>query len=74
MKRIATLAAGLILGSPAFALAADHSASYRGIGWIYYTLISTILIYGVYDSFGKTAMYVAAPIIIGWSIWMLPPN
>jgi hypothetical protein len=74
MKRIATLAAGLILGSPAFALAADHSASYRGIGWIYYTLISGILIYGVNDAFGKTAMYVAAPIIIGWSLWMLPPN
>ncbi|MDX2252979.1 MAG: hypothetical protein NW202_11880 [Nitrospira sp.] len=74
MKRLATLAAGLILGSPAFALAADHSASYRGIGWIYYTLISTILIYGVYDSFGKTAMYVAVPIILGWSYWMLPPN
>ena len=74
MKHIATLTAGLILSSPAFALAADPSASYRGIGWIYYTLISAILIYGVYDSFGKTAMYVAVPIILGWSYWMLPPN
>ena len=74
MKRIATLAAGLILSSPAFALAADHSASYRGIGYIYFTFIAGILIYGVHDAFGKTAMYVAVPIILGWSYWMLPPN
>ncbi|UVT16519.1 MAG: hypothetical protein H8K04_02845 [Nitrospira sp.] len=74
MKRLATLSAGLILGSPALALAVEHNASYRGIGWIYFTLIATILIYGVYDSFGKTAMYVAAPVILVWSYWMLPPN
>jgi hypothetical protein len=74
MKRLATLSAGLILGSPALALAAEHSASYRGIGWIYFTFIAVILLYGVYDSFGKTAMYVAAPVILGWSYWMLPPN
>lgn len=74
MKRLAALSAGLILGSPALALAVEHNASYRGIGWIYFALIATILIYGVYDSFGKTAMYVAAPIILVWSYWMLPPN
>ena len=62
MKRLATLSAGLILGSPALALAAEHSSSYRGIGWIYFTFIAGILIYGVNDAFGKKAMYVAAPI------------
>jgi hypothetical protein len=74
MKRLATLSAGMILGSPALALAAEHSAGYRGVGMLYFSFISVVLIYGVYDSFGKTAMYVAAPIILGWSYWMLPPN
>ncbi|HSA61524.1 MAG TPA: hypothetical protein VLE03_04735 [Nitrospiraceae bacterium] len=74
MKRLATLSAGMILGSPALALAAEHSAGYRGVGMLYFSFIAVILIYGVYDSFGKTAMYVAAPIILGWSYWMLPPN
>jgi hypothetical protein len=74
MKRLVTLSAGLILGSPALALAADHSASYRGIGYIYFTFIAGILIYGVNDAFGKKAMYVATPIILVWSYWMLPPN
>jgi hypothetical protein len=74
MKRLATLSAGMILGSPALALAAEHSAGYRGIGLLYFSLMAVILIYGVYDSFGKMAMYVASPIIIGWLYWMLPPN
>ena len=74
MKRFATLSAGLILGSPTLALAAEHSASYRGIGWIYFTFIAGILIYGVHDSFGKTAMYLATTFILGWSYWMLPPT
>jgi hypothetical protein len=74
MKRLARLSAGLILRSPALDLAAEHSASYRGIGWIYLTFTATILIYGVYDSFGKTAMYVATTITLGWCYWMLPPT
>jgi hypothetical protein len=55
-------------------MAAEHSASYRGIGYIYFTFIAGILIYGVHDAFGKTAMYVATPIILGWCYWMLPPT
>ena len=74
MTRFATLFCGLILGSPAIALAAEHSAGYRGIGYIYFSFIAAVLIYGVYDSFGKTAMYVASPIILGSLYWMLPPN
>lgn len=74
MKRLALLSAGLILASPGFALAAEHSAGYRGIGILYFTFMAVILIYGVYDSFGKTAMYVMSPIILGWLYWMLPPN
>ena len=74
MKRLAALSAGLILGSPTLALAVEHSAGYRGIGSLYFTLMGAILIYGVYDSFGKKAMYVAAPIIMVGLYMMLPEN
>ncbi len=74
MKRLGMLASTAILGSPTLAMAAEHSASYRGVGMLYFSFIAVILIYGVYDSFGKTAMYVATPIILAWSYWMLPPN
>jgi len=45
-----------------------------GVTYIYFSFIAAVLIYGVYDSFGKTAMYVASPIILGSLYWMLPPN
>jgi hypothetical protein len=72
MKRLAALLAGLTLGSPALALAAEHSAGYRGIGQLYFFFMGAILIYGVYDSFGKKAMYVAGPIIAIGLYMMLP--
>lgn len=74
MKRLATLSAGLTLGSPALALAAEHSASYRGIGQLYFSLMAVILIYGVYDAFGKTAMYIMTPVILIGLYLMLPEN
>lgn len=74
MTRLATLSAGFLLGSPALALAAEHNAGYRGIGQLYFSLMAAILIYGVYDTFGKTAMYVMAPIIVVGLYLMLPPN
>jgi hypothetical protein len=74
MKRMAALSAGLILGSPTLALAVEHNAGYRGIGELYFGLMAAILIYGVYDSFGKKAMYVAAPIILVGLYMMLPEN
>ena len=45
-----------------------------GIGSIYFTVIGAILIYGVYDAFGKKAMYVAGPIIAIGLYLMLPPG
>jgi len=72
MTRLATLLAGFILGSPALALAAEHNAGYRGIGQLYFSFMAAILIYGVYDAFGKTAMYVTAPIILVGLYMMLP--
>lgn len=73
MARFIMLLTVGILASPTLALAAEHSAGYRGIGYIYFTFIAVILIYGVYDSFGKTAMYVMAPIILVCLFLMLPP-
>ncbi len=74
MKRVAALSAGLILGSPTLALAVEHSAGYRGIGQLCFSFMAAILIYGVYDAFGKTAMYVMAPIIVIGLYMMLPPS
>ena len=71
MKRLAALSAMLTLGSPALALAEEHGGN-RGIGTLYFTFIAAILIYGVYDSFGKKAMYVAAPIIVVGLYLLLP--
>ena len=73
MTRFVTLVAGGILASPTLALAVEHNASYRGIGYIYFSFMAAVLIYGVYDSFGKTAMYMTAPIILIGLYWMLPP-
>jgi hypothetical protein len=73
MKRLATLSAGFILASPTLALAAEHSAGYRGIGQLYFSLMAAILIYGVYDTYGKMAMYITAPIILVGLYMMLPP-
>ena len=74
MNRLITFLAVLILGSPTLALAVEHNAGYRGIGQLYFTFMAAILIYGVYDSFGKKAMYVAAPIIMVGLYMMLPPS
>ena len=62
-----------LLASPTLALAVEHNAGYRGIGYIYFSFIAAVLIYGVHDAFGKTAMYVMAPIILVGLFLMLPP-
>ena len=62
-----------LVASPTLALAVEHSAGYRGIGYIYFSFIAAVLIYGVYDSFGKMAMYVMTPIILVGLFLMLPP-
>jgi hypothetical protein len=73
MKRLAAFSAILILGLPALALAEEHGG-YRGLGTLYFTFMGAILIYGVYDSFGKKAMYVMAPIIAIGLYLMLPEH
>jgi len=74
MKRLAALSTTFILASPVLALAEEPSAGYRGIGMLYYTFMALILIYGVYDAFGKKAMYVAAPFIVIGFYFLLPDN
>ena len=73
MTRFAMLLAMGLLASPTLALAVEHNAGYRGIGYIYFSFIAAVLIYGVYDSFGKMAMYVMTPIILVSLFLMLPP-
>jgi uncharacterized membrane protein len=73
MTRFLTLFTMTLLGSPTMALAVEHNAGYRGIGYIYFSFIAAVLIYGVYDAFGKTSMYVMAPIILIGLFLMLPP-
>ena len=73
MTRFFTLLAMGLVTSPTLALAVEHNAGYRGIGYIYFSFIAAVLIYGVYDSFGKMAMYVLTPIILVSLFLMLPP-
>ena len=74
MNRIRSILIGLMTFWPTHALAEGAGGTYRGIGSIYYTIIGAILIYGVYDTFGKMAMYVASPIIAIGLYLMLPPG
>lgn len=65
MKRLMAALAGFLSASvPTWALATEPSSGYQGIASMYYTLIAIVLIYGVYDTFGKKAMYIGAPIIV----------
>lgn len=72
MIRILCITTGLIASWPTLVLAEEVGGSYRGIGSIYFTLIGAILIYGVYDSFGKRAAYILGPLIVIGLYVMLP--
>ena len=73
MTRFLMLVTMGLVASPTLALAVEHHAGYRGIGYIYFSFIAAVLIYGVYDAFGKTAMYVMTPVILVGIFLMLPP-
>ena len=65
MKRLMAALTGFVSASlPAHVLASEAHGGYQGIAAMYYTLIAVVLIYGVYDTFGKKAMYIGAPIIV----------
>jgi hypothetical protein len=61
-----------LAGTPALALAEGAGGTYRGIASIYFTFITVVLIYGIYDVFGKKAMYIGAPIIAIGMYLLLP--
>lgn len=74
MRASLGLLIGLAVWWPNFALAEGAGWSYRGIASLYYTLMWGILAYGLYDTFGKTALYVGAPILAVGIYFMLPPG
>jgi len=73
MRPVLILLLGLFAWWPTFALAEGAGGGYRGIGSMYYTLIWVVLCYGLYDTFGKTAMYIGAPILAVIAYFLLPP-
>ncbi len=65
MKRLTAGLSSFIGASlPTLALATEPSSGYQGIAAMYYTLISVVLIYGAYDTFGKMGLFIGTPIIV----------
>jgi hypothetical protein len=74
MRPLQSLVIGLAVWWPALAFAEGAGGGYRGIGSIYYTFIWAVLCYGLYDTFGKTVMYIGAPILAIAAYLALPPG
>lgn len=72
MNQLVRAWAGVTALYPTLAWAEEAGGSYRGIGSIYFTFMGVILIYGVYDTFGKTATYILGPVIAIGLYLMLP--
>jgi hypothetical protein len=74
MKLLMTLWIALATWAPTLAFAEEEAmGGYRGIASIYYTLMWAILCYGLYDSFGKKAMMIGAP-LVGLVLYMMLPS
>jgi len=73
MRYLLALLIGFTAWWPTLAFAEGAGGSYRGIASMYYTLIWVILSYGLYDTFGKTALYIGAPILAVATYIVLPP-
>lgn len=74
MRYLLALLLGFAAWWPTLAFAEGAGGTYRGIASLYYTLIGGILSYGLYDTFGKTALYVGAPILAIATYMVLPPG
>ncbi|HSB44911.1 MAG TPA: hypothetical protein VLD60_07865 [Nitrospira sp.] len=74
MRYLLALLVGFTAWWPTFALAEGAGGTYRGIATMYYTLMWVVLCYGLYDTFGKTALYVGAPILAIATYFALPPG
>ncbi len=66
MKRLmASLMGALPIAAPSVALASYAGGGYRGIASLYYTFIALVLVYGVYDTFGKNVgSHIGAAVIV----------
>ncbi|RMH09446.1 MAG: hypothetical protein D6704_01230 [Nitrospirae bacterium] len=65
---------GVLYGlMPQLAFAEGVGGSYKGIATMYYMLIAAVLIYGVYDIFGKKVTMYAGP-VIAIAMYLLIPD
>lgn len=74
MRLVLIVLLGLAVWWPTLAFAEGAGGTYRGIATMYYTLMWVVLCYGLYDTFGKTALYVGAPILGIATYLLLPPG
>lgn len=74
MRPVLSLLTGLVVWIPALAFAEGAGGSYRGIATMYYTLMWLVLCYGLYDTFGKKALYIGGPLLAIGTYLMLPPG
>jgi hypothetical protein len=74
MRYLLALLIGFTAWWPTLAFAEGAGGTYRGIASLYYTFIWAILSYGLYDTFGKTALYIGAPILAVVTYIVLPPG
>lgn len=74
MRLLHVFVFGFMTWWPTLASAEEVHGSYRGIGSIYYTFIWVVLCYGLYDAFGKKAMYIGAPILAIAAYFALPAS
>lgn len=73
MKRILQFLCGfLVIILPRLAWAEGAEGSYQGIASIYYGLIAVILIYRVYDIFGKNVVKYVGPLIAIGAYFIVP--
>ena len=73
-RLVSTGLTGMVVLAPTLAMAEGAGGSYRGIGMIYYTFMWAVLSYGLYDTFGKTVLYIGAPLLAVAAYLLLPPG
>lgn len=74
MRSAMTFLTALAVWAPSLAWAEGAGGTYRGIASIYYTLMWVVLCYGLYDTFGKKALYIVGPILAIGIYFILPPG
>ena len=62
----------LMMVLPQLAWAEGAGGGYKGIASLYYGIIAVILIYGVYDIFGKNVVKYVGPLIAIGAYFLVP--